>query len=592
MTTNSMSDLISQHLDIWTSAIASKATAGRGTSTPSPKGEGRGEGNPTSTRNAKYTAYGIKKLRELILELAVRGKLVPQDQNDEPASVLLKEIAKEKTRLIKEGKISKQSQLEKIEIDHEPFELPKNWKWERLGNYVYLEMGQSPSSNFYNQEGNGIPFFQGKADFGDLFPTPRYWCTQPQKYSYEGDILLSVRAPVGPTNIANINCCIGRGLAALRPLALSNTKFLLILMRAFQRNLEMAATGTTFVAVSKKDVESLIVAIPPLTEQHRIVAKVDELMALCDQLEQQQTDNIAAHQTLVQTLLATLTQAPDAAEFEQAWNRIADHFDTLFTTETSIDQLKQTLLQLAVMGKLVPQDPNDVPAKVLLEEIASEKEKLVNEGKIKKQNFLSKINSDEKPFDLPKLWTWTRLGSCGITNTGKTPSTGNSAFFGGEIQFIGPGQITPDGQILESDKTLTWEGCEYSVLANSGDILMVCIGGSIGKCAITNSTIAFNQQINSISPIMVDSRFVSFTMNAPHFQNAIISAATGSATPIINKSKWENLLITLPPLAEQHRIVAKIDELMALCDVLKARIAAAQTTQLQLADAIVEQAAA
>lgn len=277
-----MSDLISQHLDIWTSAIASKATAGRGTSTPSPKGEGRGEGNPTSTRNAKYTAYGIKKLRELILELAVRGKLVPQDQNDEPASVLLKEIAKEKTRLIKEGKISKQSQLEKIEIDHEPFELPKNWKWERLGNYVYLEMGQSPSSNFYNQEGNGIPFFQGKADFGDLFPTPRYWCTQPQKYSYEGDILLSVRAPVGPTNIANINCCIGRGLAALRPLALSNTKFLLILMRAFQRNLEMAATGTTFVAVSKKDVESLIVAIPPLTEQHRIVAKVDELMALCD----------------------------------------------------------------------------------------------------------------------------------------------------------------------------------------------------------------------------------------------------------------------------------------------------------------------
>jgi type I restriction enzyme, S subunit len=127
-----------------------------------------------------------------------------------------------------------------------------------------------------------LPFFQGKADFGDLFPTPRYWCTQPQKYSYKGDILLSVRAPVGPTNISDIDCCIGRGLAALRPLAVSSTKYLLLVMRAFQGSLEALATGTTFVAVSKKDVGALLISIPPLEEQHRIVAKVDELMTICD----------------------------------------------------------------------------------------------------------------------------------------------------------------------------------------------------------------------------------------------------------------------------------------------------------------------
>ena len=152
--------------------------------------------------------------------------------------------------------------------------------------------------------------------------------------------------------------------------------------------------------------------IPPLAEQHRIVAKVDELMALCDQLEQQQTDSNATHQTLVETLLATLTSAADQDEFTEAWQRIADHFDTLFTTEQSIDQLKQTILQLAVMGKLVPQDPNDEPASVLLEKIAKEKARLIKEGKIKKQKPLPEISDDEKPFDLPDSWAWTYVGEC------------------------------------------------------------------------------------------------------------------------------------------------------------------------------------
>ncbi|MFA4911149.1 MAG: restriction endonuclease subunit S [Desulfobacteria bacterium] len=215
----------------------------------------------------------------------MRGKLVPQDPNDKPASVLLEKIAKEKKRLIKEGKIKEQKSLPEIEEVEKPFELPNGWRWENLGNFVHLEMGQSPSSNFYNQEQIGIPFFQGKADFGDLFPTPRYWCTQPTKYSYPGDILLSVRAPVGPTNVSDSECCIGRGLAALRPLSSTNTKYILYFMRAFQKNLEDLATGTTFAAVSKTDVETFLIAIPPLAEQHRIVAKVDELMALCDTLK-------------------------------------------------------------------------------------------------------------------------------------------------------------------------------------------------------------------------------------------------------------------------------------------------------------------
>ena len=244
------------------------------------------------------------------------------------------------------------------------------------------------------------------------------------------------------------------------------------------------------------------------------------------------------------------------------------------------------------MGKLVPQDSNDEPADVLVEKIATEKRRLAKEGLIKNQKALPDVSDEEKAYGLPEGWIWTRLGNVGLGSTGKTPSTRKSECYGGEVPFIGPGQITPAGEILDSDKSLTEEGCEESTVTEQGDILMVCIGGSIGKSAIAYSRIAFNQQINSIRPIFVSSEFLNYVVNTPQFQASVLDKATGSATPIINRSKWEELPVPIPPEAEQHRIVAKVDELMALCDTLRARLADAQTTQIHLADAIVEQAVA
>ena len=234
-----------------------------------------------------------------------------------------------------------------------------------------------------------------------------------------------------------------------------------------------------------------------------------------------------------------------------------------------IAHLRDLILELAVMGKLVSQDPKDEPARELLKKIADVKAKLVKEGKIKKQTPLPEIKENEKPCELPLGWCWVRLGLIGLGSTGKTPSTSILKYFDGDIPFLGPGQIMPGGKIIDSDKTLTYEGCEYSTIADKGDILMVCIGGSIGKNAILKSKVAFNQQINCIRPILVNTNYLSLSMNAPIFQTSILENASGTATPIINRSKWEELLIALPPLAEQHRIVAKVDELMALCDTLE-----------------------
>ncbi len=226
----------------------------------------------------------IPRIRRFILDLAVRGKLVEQDPNDEPAVGLLKRTAAEKKWMVEAGKVKKQSALPLVAACEEPFSIPNVWEWMRIGSAAYVEMGQSPPSEHYNRTGHGIPFFQGKTDFGKRYPTARYWCTQTKKCAVPDDILVSVRAPVGPTNIASELCCIGRGLAALRPYKGIDRNYLLRCLEAFELVLATLGFGTTFVAINKNQLASFVIPLPPLAEQGRIVAKVDELMAL-DRLE-------------------------------------------------------------------------------------------------------------------------------------------------------------------------------------------------------------------------------------------------------------------------------------------------------------------
>lgn len=572
-----MSEVIINNLDLWTSAVVSKFNVGRGS-------------------NGKQEAYGIKKLRELILELAVRGKLVPQDPNDQPATELLKQVAMDKAQMLKEGMIKKNKEFLAIAEDEIPFDLPAGWEWARI-NDVGHDWGQKiPDSEFTYIDVSAIDNSLG------CISTPSVLVasdapSRARKIVKRGTVIYSTVRPY----LKNI-CVIeedylpepiaSTAFAVLHPFQGMPGKFFALYFRSpeFVKYVESVQAGIAYPAINDKQFYGGLVPVPPFAEQHRIVAKVDELMALCDQLEERQTDSVESHHTLVQTLLGTLTRMASPQELSEAWTRIANNFDALFTTEHSIDQLKQTVLQLAVMGKLVPQDPNDEPASFLLEKIAREKQRLASEGLIKKQQRLWEVSDPERPYDLPAGWIWMRLGNAGISNTGKTPSTQNPKYYGGSVPFIGPGQITPEGKILDTDKTLTEEGSERSVIAEPGDILMVCIGGSIGKSAIAYSRVAFNQQINCIRPIIVSSALLKYAMNTVRFQTDVLKNATGSATPIINRSKWEELLLPIPPEAEQHRIVAKIEELMVLCDCLKGCIAEAQTTQIYLADAIVEQA--
>lgn len=280
--------------------------------------------------------------------------------------------------------------------------------------------------------------------------------------------------------------------------------------------------------LSSEVLHSTIIPLPPLVEQKRIVAAIEKFMPLIEEYGKKETELKAFNEQI-----GTLT--------------------------------KKAILQEAVQGKLVPQIAAEGNAKDLLEEIKKEKAKLIKEGKIKKEKPLPGITEDEIPFDIPENWCWCRLGELGITNTGTTPSKSEGKYFGNYIDFLSPGDL--DGSIVTyGNQGLSEEGYKVARPTPKGTIIQVCIGGSIGKCAIVDREVTFNQQINSISPIKLNSDYIYYTISSDFFYKNIRESATGTATPIINKSNWERLLIPLPPLAEQKRIVAAIEKMLPLCE--------------------------
>jgi type I restriction enzyme S subunit len=525
---------------------------------------------------------GVALLRELILTLAVQGKLVPQDTSDEPAIELLKKIRAEKDRLLAEGKIKRDKPLAQIADEEKPFELPTGWAWERFGAIAGIERGGSPRpiESFLTDDPSGLNWIK----IGDTEKGGKYITSASQKIKreglvktrmvYPGDFLLTNSMSFGRPYITQIEGCIHDGWLRISPPSSLDKDFLYALLssRFIRTVFEAAAAGAVVLNLNADKVRTVPIPLPPLAEQSRIVARVEELMQLCDALEAQGQLEAEQHARLVSTLFGSLLQSDTPEALADNWQRIATHFDVLLDRPEAVDALEQTILQLAVRGLLVPQDPTDEPASVLLQKIRTEKDHLIAQGKIKRDKPLPPITDEEKPFELQQGWEWVRLGNLGITQTGGTPASSKPEYFNGIFPFIGPGQITPSGQILPPEKFVSELGALESAIAELGDILMVCIGGSIGKCAAATFPTAFNQQINSIHPLLSFSEYILNAMSAIDFTQAVLNAATGSATPIISKGKWDLLLLPLPPQNEQQRIVVRTKSLLGICAELRRRL--------------------
>ncbi|MGY3852256.1 restriction endonuclease subunit S [Aeromonas aquatilis] len=586
-------NLITDHLDLWTAAVRSKSSAGRGS-------------------NSKLELTGIKKLRELILELAVRGKLVPQDPSDEPASVLLERIAAEKARLVKEGKIKKPKALSEIGEEEKPFELPEGWEWSRLQDLTsYIQRGKGPD---YADVGTVKVISQKCIQWSGFDASQARFISDSSVNGYQNERFLQLNdllwnstgtGTVGRVNILDNlpdeKIVADSHVTVIRTLEIDcNFLWCYIAAPGVQNRIEpgheksLVSGSTKQVELSTSAVSTLVIPIPPLSEQHHIVAKVDELMALCDKLEQRSDSQLAAHQTLVETLLATLTDCADADELVQSWARLSTHFDTLFTTEASIDALKQTILQLAVMGKLVPQDPSDEPASVLLERIAAEKAQLVKEGKIKKQKPQSVLTEEEKAFELPNGWKWVRLQQLvtllgdGLHGTPSYDENGDYFFVNGNNLDNGRITIKPDTKRVNK---LEFEKYKKNLTDRT---ILVSINGSLGKVGfyagekiVLGKSACYFNLCGLLSKV-----YFKRVIESSYFTDYAFSKATGSTIKNLGLKAMNEFPIALPPIEEMKRIISRIEQLIALCDQLKVRLQTNQQTQLALAESLVEGALA
>lgn len=590
---NPVQQLMTENIGLWTGADTAKKS-----------GRGRASGSVG-------TVHGIKKLRELILELAVRGKLVSQDPRDEPASALLERIRAEKARLVLDGKIKKDKPVVAISDNEKPFDLPHGWEWVRLSEITSIRGGATPSMAKSEYWDGDIPWVSPKDMHDGTIVDSELKITEKalRETGLEivpiGSILIVGRSGILkrklPAQITAVPCTVNQDIKAVTPIKPLNERYMQLIFWGNEREILVrdVKQGTTVQSLIYESLFFRPFSFPPGAEQQRIVAKVDELMALCDRLEAGHTDATDAHEKLVSHLLATLTGSQDGIDFSVNWQRIAAHFDMLFTTEASIDALKQALLQLAVMGKLVPQDPSDEAASALLERIRIEKARLVLDGKIRKDKPVAAITDDEKLFALPQGWEWARFSDY-ATDIATGPFGSmihRTDYVEGGVPLINPSHMIDDR--ISPDFAVSVSKAMAKILDSyvlcDGDIVMAR-RGEVGRIALVTphedgwlcGTGSF--VLRFCDEIFRDYLRVFFRCNSARVYLA--GEAVGTTMVNLNHGILKKMPIGVPPIAEQHRIVAKVDELMALCDQMKARIADAGTLQRKLADVMVAQAVA
>ena len=515
------------------------------------------------------TPEGVAKLRELILDLAVRGKLVEQDENDEPASELLDLVEAEKARLVQAGSLKK-AKLPPVIDDAHSNGVPSGWSVVRLGSCIALISGQHLKPDQYNEDGDGHPYLTGPADFGDLHPTATRWTHEERAIAVEGDILVTVKgAGIGKTNVlATPTAFVSRQLMAVRPILLDRDFVRLVLLHTYDK-FQSQGVGIAIPGIGRDDILHHIFWLPPLSEQRRIVSKVDGLMSLCDELESRGSERVRLRQRASRSSLDRLVRSRSRRDLSGAWRRLSDHFEALYDAPDSpetLAHLRQSILQLAVQGKLVPQDPNDEPAAVLLERIRSEQQSATN-GKKRKTATAEPINSDDHPFELPPSWQWSRFSEvAAIASNLVKPA----AFQ--DVPHIAPNNIEKETGILLDYCTVA----EDEVRSSNhrffgGQILYSKIRPNLSKAVLIDFDGLCSADMYPIDAHIFSPYLLKYILSDT-FLGMVVKTDTRVAMPKTNQAELNKVLVAVPPLAEQKRIVAKVDQLLSRCDALSARL--------------------
>lgn len=536
---------------------------------------------------------GVAKLRELILTLAMQSKLVEQDPNDPPASELLKEIEAEKQRLVKAGKIKKPKPLPEVSPEEVTHEIPASWAWVRFGDIAQHNSGKTLDKGRNTGEPRDYittsNLYWGRFELDNVRQMLIRDDELEKCTARKNDLLICEGGEAGRAAVWHFDSevCFQNHVHRARFYRDIDPYFA---YRFFEKlnttgEINQHRKGVGISNMSSKALASIVFPLPPLPEQHRIVARIDQLMARCDALEklrkEREEKRLAVHAAAIKQLL----DGPDGT----AWDFIKQHFGELYTVKENVAELRKAILQLAVMGRLVPQNPNDPPASELLKEIEAEKQRLVKAGKIKQPKPLLTIKPDELPDELPQGWEWVRMGDIGIWKSGSTPSRSNASFYGGDIPWVKSGEVK-QGRIKFTEETITQMALDKCPLQinEKGSVLVAMYGANIGEVGILEIEAATNQAVCACKTYTsFDENYLLYLITSlkPYF----ISQGAGAAQPNISREKIVATIFPLPPLPEQHRIVACIDQLMALCDTLDQQIDAASGKQTELLNAVMAQ---
>ena len=481
-----------------------------------------------------------EQLRTSILQYAMEGKLVKQDSNDEPASELVKRSQDKKIELIKNGELKKSKKLPVITDGEKPFNIPDNWAWSRLGDLFTILRGGSPRpiKSFLTNDENGINWIK----IGDTDPNSKYITKTEEKIIPEGlkksravhigDFVLSNSMSFGRPYILKINGAVHDGWLIISDYdQVFNKDFLyyLLLSSFVKKQFSIAATGSTVKNLNRERVANTIGVIPPLEEQKRIVAKIEKIMPLVD-------------------------------EYAESYNRL-QKIDNEFE-----DKLKQSVLQYAMEGKLVKQDPSDEPASELIKKIENEKAELIKEGKIKKSKKLPAITDEEKPFDIPDSWEWVRLGIISEVRGGKRVPRG--------MKLSETSSYCPYIRVTDMENnSVAQETLRYATkkiyeeisryIITSEDVYF-SIAGTIGKVGIVPCNLSgalLTENAARLTPYYINKKFMVYLLSSPIVKNQHRKILSKVAQPKLSLIKLKRTIVPLPPLEEQKRIVLKINKL-------------------------------
>lgn len=485
-----------------------------------------------------------QQLKNAILQEAIEGRLVPQDPNDEPASALLERIRKEKEELVKAGKLKKKDlEVKPISKDEIPFEIPESWEWCRVGDISESYIGLTYKPSDVSEKGwivlRSSNIQDGKIDYNDIV---RVNVDVPTKlHVRENDIIICARN--GSKKLVGKSAIVKNVIGPMTFgafMAICRTDFFLymskyLLSPLFFEQLRKDSGTTTINQLTQKNFNGYLVPLPPLAEQHRIVAKIEELL-------------------------------PKVEEFGKAQ-------DALNKLNAELpERLKKSILQEAISGRLVPQDPNDEPASVLLAKIRKEKEELVKAGKLKKKDLIeTPITEDEIPFEIPESWEWCRLSGVVYNHGQKIPNK--------RFSYIDIGSINNKCQCLNSSENIIEAKDAPSrarKIVKKGDIVYSTVRPYLHNVAIIDRD--FSEEPIASTGFAVFSclesvcnKFLFYYLFSPSFDLYANNGdnAKGVAYPAINDQRLYKAIIPLPPLAEQHRIVEKIEQVLGEIDKLK-----------------------